>query len=206
MKHIFLNSDFYTLIIVLMNLKSIRRKKMKILLRNLTIIGFIFLLASCRFNDNDTKKDPIQPEETFLNAEDKQEVFDEMKEASSEVDIYVVNMKLNFEELVGENKTVSRSELEGIIEESTISLDLTTTDTAGAFTNILHVYKLDSKVYVKNNDEPWSETVEQNNEFSNDGTFYDKIIGALDKTTDVVELVEIGDVYEIRYTGNEVGS
>lgn len=70
---------------------------MKKPLRNLTIIGFIFLLASCGFNDNDTKKDPIQPEETFLYTDDKQEFSDDVKETSNEVDIYDVQMELAIE-------------------------------------------------------------------------------------------------------------
>lgn len=179
---------------------------MKTHLRNLTFISFIFLLASCGVNNNDTKNDPVQPEETeeiTLNDNEKADIFNKIDTASNEVDIYDVVMKLAVEESVGENKTVSRNELKGTIEESTLSLDLTTTATLGGNTNTLHAYKSAGKVYVKNNDEAWMETIEQNGEYSNDATFYGNLTGALDKVMDEVELVEIGDVYEIRYTGSD---
>lgn len=179
---------------------------MKTYLRNFTFFSLIFLLASCGFNNNDTKNDPIQPEETkeiTLNDNEKADIFNKIDTASNEVDIYDVVMKLALEESVGENKTVSRYELNGTIEESTLSLDLTTTDTTGGNTNKLHVYKSDGKVYVKNNDEAWMETIEQNGEFSNDATFYGNLTAALEKVIDEVELIEIGDVYEIRYTGSD---
>lgn len=181
---------------------------MNIFHRNLILFGFILLLAGCvsSDNDNDTKKDPIQPEETkeiILNKDEKEDVFNKMDTASNEVNIYEVIMKLGIENVVRENKTVSRYELNGKVEESTFNQDLKTSNTSGEKFDKSHVYKLDDKIYVKNNDDRWTETVEQNGEFSNDATFYGNVTAALEKIIDGVELVESGDVYEVRYTGTD---
>lgn len=183
---------------------------MKVFLRNLTIFSFILLLAACgssnndNDNDNDTKKDPVQPEETVLKDGDKQEVFDKVNTASSDVDFYDVIIQLDYEEKIGENKSVSRSILDGTIEESTLNLNLTSTSSSAGNTDKLHVYKLDGEIYEKKNDEPWVETIEQNGEYSNDSTFYSNLTTALDEVIDEIELVELDDTYEIRYTGSDI--
>ena len=187
---------------------------MQTILRYFMMIGFACLLVGCGATDEDSKTNDSEAveavevvettaeQEKNLTEAEKEELFTQFNAATEEVEVYDVDMALVVELTEGENKTVQRAELFGVLEESMVNLDMTAIETQGVNKNETHLYKSDKEVYIKENEADWVKATEEGNEYSQSDTSYSNVANSLDKVKQIVEVVELDDHYEVKYAGN----